>query len=144
MSTTAVPAGRTATGVRPLLRAFAAGLLAAVVLALAVYAVARGVGDPMTVTPPGQATQQVPVGAVIGATLMGALAGLGLALLARLTPRPRLLFLVVTVVGLVLSFASPLSSAQQTSTAWWLNLMHVVVFAAVVLPLARLLPDRKA
>ncbi len=144
MSTTAVPAGRTATGVRPLLRAFAVGLLAAVVLALVVYGVARAAGDPMIVTPPGQATQQVPVGAVIGATVMGALAGLVLALLARFTPRPRLVFLVVTVVGLVLSFASPVSAAQETSTAVWLNVMHVVVFAAVVLPLARLLPDRKA
>jgi nicotinamide riboside transporter PnuC len=67
-----------------------------------------------------------------------------LALLARFTPRPRLVFLVVTVVGLVLSFASPVSAAQETSTAVWLNVMHVVVFAAVVLPLARLLPDRKA
>lgn len=87
------------------------------------------------------AVQAVPVGAVVTSTLA---AGIGAHLLAQLTlrtPRPRRTFLAVALLGLAVSAAAPARSATTVSTAWWLMVLHVVVAAVLVPPLARALPD---
>ena len=81
---------------------------------------------------------------VVVATVVGGVIGLVLALVAARTPRPRTVFLAVGVVGTLVSFASPFSSAEETSTALWLNVMHVVVAVAVLGALATVLPERRA
>ena len=138
---TATTASRTLDRVRPLLRASAAGCAAAVIAAVAVHGLARVAGDPLVVTVEGRGIQQVSTGAVIAVTVAAAVAATAVALFARLAPRPRVLFLVVSFVALVLSLLPP-AAAASGATTWWLDGMHIAVFAGLVPAMARALPDR--
>jgi hypothetical protein len=123
---------------RSLLRPAAIGTGLAVAGVLVVYSLARVTGDPLLITNQG-GEQSVPVLAAVAFTVVGALAGLGLAVLAARLARPRPTFLAVTAVGLVVSLLPPFGAAPL-STALWLNAMHLVVAAAVIPLLAGALP----
>lgn len=122
-----------------LLRPAAIGAAIALVGVVVVYLVADAAGEPFTVTSGGR-SQAVPLTAVIMFTLLGAVIGLLVAVVASRLRRPRAVFLVVTVVALVLYAFAPFAAADRTSTAIWLNVLHLVAFAAIVPLLARALP----
>ncbi|HXV94140.1 MAG TPA: DUF6069 family protein [Pseudonocardia sp.] len=124
---------------RTLLRPAAIGTGLALVGVAAVYLVAQAAGAPLTVAT-GGSTEEIPLLAALGFTLLGGAAGYGLALLARRFGRPRTVFLTVVVAALVLYGVPPFVAADSTSTAVWLNLMHLVAAAAIVPALARPLP----
>lgn len=124
---------------RTLLRPAALGTVVAVIGVATVHLLATALGDPLTVDP-GGAPQAVPLGAAVLFTVLGGAAGYGLALLARLTARPRAVFLAVTLVALALFAVPPFGATESVGTALWLNVMHLVAAAGILPPLARALP----
>ncbi|SDE07135.1 DUF6069 family protein [Auraticoccus monumenti] len=136
---TSTPGGTVSAG-RP--RAAAPGprrallaLLVAVAVALLVWAVAALLLDvPLEVA---QGGQPMTIGAVpvIIATLVAGLFGWGVsALLSRVAGhRAPLVWVVLAVLGTVLSLVGPLTSGGETSTVTVLVLLHLVV-AAVLIP----------
>ncbi len=117
--------------VRPLWPVVLVGTTSAVVSALVVLWLAEMGGQPLLVTGPG-GHQPVPVGAVVGSTVVAGIAALLLAAGARRGRHPRRRFLLITTVGLLLSLAPPVLAAASTATAVWLSVMHLVVAAAIV------------
>lgn len=105
---------------------------AAVVAAVGVVGVAHWAGNDLEVAARGQ-VMAVPWGAVVLATVLGAVAAQALRLVARRTARPRRTYWLLAGVGLVVSSAPPLDAATDTATSAWLLLAHAVV-AAVLLP----------
>jgi len=134
-------APRRATTARDVVRAVAVGTLAALVLALLVYAAARLTGDGLAVSVPGRAASAVPLGGVLAATLAASTGALVLALVLRRLAGARAgtVFLGASVVVLLASLASPFAATEATSTALWLCLMHVAVAAGLVPPTLRAL-----
>lgn len=61
----------------------------------------------------------------------------------RWASRPRSSFLALTMIGLIASFALPLTSDASTATKVVLSISHVVVAAIVVPALALALPPRR-
>jgi len=115
----------------------------AAVAAVVVFLGLRLAGQDFVVDARGD-NQPVPVGAVVVSTV---LAGIGAYLLARLalrTARPRRTFVGAALLGLALSAFPPALSATAVSTAGWLMVLHVVVAAVLVPPLARALPATTA
>lgn len=114
----------------------------AVVLALIVYFIAQAATDNLLVDTGGDQPEEVPAFGVVTASIVGGALGTLVAwLTGRFTSRPRQIFLVVCVFGLLLSFTNPFVAAEETATAIWLSLMHIVVAIPVVGSLARYLPD---
>lgn len=120
----------------------AVATLIALVAALIVYAVARLTGADLVVAPPGQPAAAVNAVSVVMITAVSGLGALVLALvLARVVPRrARIVFLVLALIVLAVSMFGPLGAAQQTSTAVWLSIMHVVVATAIITLTLRALP----
>jgi Family of unknown function (DUF6069) len=118
--------------------------LIATAAALVLYAVAWLTGARLVVAPPGQPTGTVNAVSVVVITLVSGLGALVVALLLHRLANARVVFLVVALVVLAVSFAGPLGAADRTSTAVWLSLMHIVV-AAIIIPLTlRALPPRRS
>ncbi|WP_433304100.1 DUF6069 family protein [Actinoplanes sp. CA-030573] len=107
--------------------------------ALLCYQIAHATGEQLEVGVRG-ADRPVPWQAVVLATLVGAVAGWGLARLSLGTGRPRRTFLLLTAAGLVISAAPPAQAATSSSTAVWLLVMHAAVAAAIIPALAATLP----
>ena len=144
--TTAGPASSRHQGLwtgRPL---WQVGLVAAVVAAVAsvaVYGIARAAGVPMALTEVFEDHfARMPVANMVYAALLeGGLAGTALAAACRRwAPRPRLSFLVLAAIGLVASFALPITSDGSTATKVALSISHVVVAVIIVPALALALP----
>jgi hypothetical protein len=114
------------------------GLLAAAGAAGAnvlVYALARALGVSLVMPPiPGTAPALLPVGMVILMSVVGAVAGtVAFALLGRFVPRGVLLFQIVGIVFLLLSFSGPLTlDATDGATKATLMLMHVVAGGTII------------
>ena len=135
----AVPAGRLSLG-SALKRALVGGGLAVagnlLVYALARYALRLELVMPPTPVMPDPAPLNII--AVILATLIPAVgAGLVYWLLARFVKRGRVVFLAVSAVFLLLSFAGPFTLPAELATQLTLNLMHLVAGAAIVGALTR-------
>ncbi|NJN55920.1 MAG: hypothetical protein HC804_14940 [Anaerolineae bacterium] len=92
------------------------------------------------------------VGQIIGATIVYLLIGtMVFALITRFSARPAHHFLIVSIVGLLLSLALPISAAfganapgtepATVATAVTLSLMHIVTFAISVPMFIRLALD---
>ena len=127
---------------RGLFATVAIATLVALVAALIVYVVARLTGSDLVVAPPGQPAAAVNAVSVVLITVVSGLGALLLALvLARVVPKgARLVFLVLALIVFAVSMGGPLGAAQQTSTAVWLSIMHVVVAAAIIPLTLRALP----
>lgn len=106
----------------------------ALALGLFVYALARGMGDPLAVSsqPGGDDYQQLPVGAVVIVTLVAGAVSMGLAWLAKQTPAPLTVFLTVVVIGFLFMLYPPIASAEQASTTAWLIAMHACVAVPII------------
>ena len=121
-------------------------MLAAIAANLVLYVVA-GTLFPAVAAWPGAGPGQI-VGATVAYLLFGVIA---LAVIARCTSRPARHFLIVAVVGLVLSLALPIGVGfgygapgqppADTATVLTLSLMHVVAFAISVPLFVRLALD---
>jgi hypothetical protein len=133
--------GRAAVGSgRQQARLAAAG--GAIVAALAVWFVAEvvlGLDLRQPAASVGEQTADVDAVHVAFGAAVGSLAGWALlAVVERLTARPRRVWTVIAVVALVVSLGGPLSGSGITaSNRLALMLMHVVVAAVVVPALAR-------
>ncbi len=114
----------------------------AIVAALAVWLVAEGIFG-LDVRRPaasvGEPALDVDAFHVAFAAAVGSLAGWALlAVLERLTARPRRLWTVIAAVALVVSLGGPLSGSGITTTnRLALLLMHAVVAAIVILAMSR-------
>ena len=122
------------------------GLVAAVVAAGAsvlVYVAARAAGVPMELTEvfADKFTRMPVMNMAWGALLDGGVTGTLLAVACRRwARRPRLCFAALTMIGLIASFALPLTSDASTATKVVLWISHVIVATIIVPPLALALP----
>jgi hypothetical protein len=117
---------------------------AAVVAAVVVWAiVGPALGRELTVGADGSSAQTVGFGVVLGVSLGASLLGLGsLALLERITGRARAIWTALAAVVLLLSLGGPISVQAPTGTKISLALLHLVVGAVLIPPLARTSPTR--
>lgn len=112
-------------------------VLGAPVTALVVWVLAVPVAGTTLSVRAGDGTQTVGVVLVVVAGLLAGLAGWALlAVLERLTSRPRRIWTIVAVTVWVLSFLGPLGSAIGTPATLVLLLMHLTVGATLTLGLA--------
>lgn len=135
MSSTTMSSGATAR--IPLNRIVRAGVIAAITAIVAniiVFYIASALGwMPSTFINP-QLGRPIGVGEVIGSTIVGAVGATVLfALLARFTRRPVMIFRIVALIALVLSFATPFSLAgAPLSLILTLEVMHIVAAAIII------------
>ena len=128
---------------RPLWQVGLAAALVAAVASVAVYAVARAAGVPMELTEvfEDEFARMPVLNMVWGALLEGGVAGTALAAACRRwTSRPRASFVTLATLGLIASFALPITSDAGTATKVVLSLSHVVVAIIIVPALASALP----
>jgi hypothetical protein len=118
-------------------RALAVG--GAVVAALAVWAVSVPLlGVDLLIRFGSGPAQTVGVAYVIGASLLGSLAGWGLlALLERRSARPAQLWTRIAAIGTLISLSLPLIIATTAAARTSLALMHVAVGGVLILVLHR-------
>ena len=91
---------------------------------------------------PGQ--YELKLGVAVAAVVFGGTVGVGLTVLARrFTPRPRMFFLGVSVLGLILYGILAFVRSEEASTAIWLNAMHIAAAVPIVVGLMRLLPRQR-
>ena len=121
-------------------------IVAAAILVAIVYFVAEAAGDDLVVAPEiGTGTaEELKLGVAIAAVVFGGIVGVGLTVLARrFTPAPRMFFLGVSVLGLTLYGILAFVRAEVTSTAIWLNAMHIAAAVPIVGGLMRLLARQR-
>jgi hypothetical protein len=122
------------------------GLLTALIAAVAsviVYALALTAGVPMELTEvfDDEFARMPVLNMVMAALLEGGAAGTVLAMACRRwSRRPRSLFVTLTAIGLIASFALPIVSDATTATKVVLSISHVVVAVIIVPPLTLALP----
>jgi hypothetical protein len=132
---------------RPLWRTGLAAALVAAVASILVYVAARAAGVPMELTEIFEDRfARMPVTNMAWAALLeGGVAGTVLAAACRRwARRPRATFVAVATIGLIASFALPVTSDASTATKVVLSLSHVVVAAIIVPALALAVPRRRA
>ncbi|GAA3246117.1 DUF6069 family protein [Dactylosporangium siamense] len=113
------------SAVRPL------SIVAAAVLALIVWFIARQVAGDLVVKS-GGSTQTVGVASVILSVVVVGLLGWGLlALLERITAKGRTIWTVIAVIFLLLSLLAPLGGLD-TGTKVSLALLHLLVGAVII------------
>ena len=141
----AEPVEMTSPRGRGLLKATGMSLAAGLVTVTIVFVVADAATDNLLVTPVGgDVAEEIGLGVVLFMAVIGAVAGMGLAwIIGRFAPRPRATFLAVTLIGLVLFGIVPFTAAEETTTAVWLNLLHIAVAIPVIGGLAARLPDTR-
>ena len=121
------------------------GIIVALVLVLATYLLADAASGPLLVTQPGSDTPEaVPLGLALVFTVLGGGFGIGLAFVVNRLGRSRTTFVAIAVAALALYGTMPFTAAEETSTAIWLNVMHVAAAVPIIGLLARFLPERGA
>jgi peptidoglycan/LPS O-acetylase OafA/YrhL len=124
----------------------AAGFGTTIALGLVVvtYLVADAASGPLLVTQPGSDDiTEIALGAVVAFTVLGGAVGLGLALVVHRRSWPPSTFIAVCAAALALYGIVPFTAAEQTSTAIWLDAMHVAAAAPIISLLARSLADER-
>ncbi len=110
---------------------------------LGILLVGRASGEDFIVAPPGQEAAPIPLAMPVISTILPALLAFVIARLCLRTSSPRRTFLVISVVAFVLFLANPIMADATTTGILLLELMHVVVFAAIVPVIARALPEQR-
>jgi len=127
-----------------LVRTAAKAIVTAAALVGIVYLVATWAGDDLMVAPEfgGGDAKTLPIGIAVAATAAGGILGAFLAMLARrFMSRSRTAFVVAIAVGLVLYGILAFLRAEATSTAVWLNMMHIAAAIPIVGALITWLPS---
>ena len=120
-----------------LAKLWATGTGIALLLVASAYLVAQALADPLVVAGAGEVT----LDNVTGFTIVGATVGAALAAaIGRFSRRPRLTFLVATLIAVAGYAVVPIAAAESIGTAIWLNLFHLIVAVPVIGILARWLP----
>jgi hypothetical protein len=116
----------------------ALGVVGAVIAALAVWAIAVPLlGVQLLVRFGTGAPESVGIAYVLGASVIGSLAGWGLlVLLERRTSRAHTIWTAIAVIAVLMSLSLPLYAGVSTSTKITLAVMHGGV-AAVLIPVMR-------
>ena len=131
---------------RPLWQVGIASAVVAAAASVVVYVVARAAGVPMELTEvfEDHFARMPVVDMAFAALLEGGLAGIVLAVACRRwARRPRLTFLALTAVGLLASFALPITSDASVATKVVLSISHLVVAAIIIPALACALPQER-
>ena len=142
--TTTTGSGTTTEAARPLIRTGSSATALAIAVVTITYLFSQAVGADLLVSS-GGATMEVALGMVLGMSVAGA--GLAVALawaFGRWAPRPRMIFLGTTLVGLVTYAAVPVAAAESVATALWLNAFHLSVAAPLLGLLSRHLPTDRS
>ena len=127
-----------------LVKAAGFGTAIALGLALIVFVVADAASGPLLVTQPGSDDiTEIALGTVVAFTVLGGAVGLGLALVVNRRSWPPSTFVAVCIAALALYAIVPFIAAEQTSTAIWLNAMHLAAAAPIIGLLARSLADER-
>jgi hypothetical protein len=127
-----------------LAKAAGLGTTVALGLVLVTYLIADAAGGPLLITQPGSDNiEEVALGAVVLFTVLGGVVGLGLALVVNRRGWPPSTFIAVCAAALALYAIVPFTAAEQTSTAIWLNAMHLAAAAPIIGLLARSLADER-
>ena len=125
-------------------RAGAIGIAVALVVVVVGFLVADAGSGPLTVSMPGNdSVERITIAQVVMFTVLGGAAGIGLALAARRLSRPRATFVAVCAAALLLYGITPFAAAESTSTAIWLNVLHVAAAVPIVGSLVRRLPAER-
>ncbi len=129
-----------------LVKAGLIGIAVALALVTVGYLTADAVSGPLLVTQPGgESVAEVVIGQALMFTVLGGGVGIGLALVAQRLGRPQATFVAVCAVGLVLYGIIPFTTAEETLTAIWLNVLHLAAAVPIVGLLSRQLPvERRA
>mgnify|MGYP000088380244 CR=1 FL=1 len=125
--------------VMPLSKLLQAGLIGGAIGAIGsfvVYFIGKAMGIPFEIMPPG-ATEldALPVVMIAVANVVpGLIAGGVLALLARFVAQPVRIFQIISLIFLIVSFASPFTQPAEVTmgTKLALNLMHIVAAGGIV------------
>jgi peptidoglycan/LPS O-acetylase OafA/YrhL len=117
------------------------GTAGAVVGVSACFFVASLTGASLMVAVRDMSATSVPFGAAVVATATAGGGAYVLARLARRASRPRRIFLLLTMAGLLASALPPLQAATTVSTAIWLLIMHAVAALVLVPVVAGGLPS---
>ena len=129
-----------------LLRTSLAATGGALIVVAGIYVVAQIAGDDLLVAPEvgSGAAEELKLVAALAATVIGGAVGCLLAAAARrLTPNPRASFLIACAIGLTTYGILAFARADQTSSAIWLNTMHIGAAAPIVGALTLLLAPPK-
>ena len=120
------------------------GTAAALVLVLITYLIADAASGPLLITQPGgDNAEEVALSAVVAFTVLGGVVGLGVAFVVNWRSWPPSTFIAVCVAALALYALVPFAAAEQTSTAIWLNAMHLAVAMPIISFVARSLADER-
>ena len=117
-----------------MLKAGVIGIVLAVIGVAVTILVGDAVSGPLLVTPPGgEAPEEVSIGLGAFSTVFGGLFGTGIAAVCkRFLSNPVAAFLGICAVGLIVYAILPFTAAESTSTALWLNAMHLVAAVPIV------------
>ena len=141
------PSTRRPWAQRPLWQVGLGSALVAAVASVLVYVVARAAGVPMELTElfDDDFARMPMMNMAWAALLDGGVAGTALAYgCRRWSVRPRSSFLALATIGLIGSFALPISSDASAATKVVLTISHVIVAVIIVPALALALPPRTA
>ena len=131
-----------------LVRTAAKAIVTAAALVAIVYLAATWAGNDLMVAPEfgGGDAKELTIGIAVAATAAGGILGAFLAMLARrFTSRARTAFVVAVAVGLILYGILAFLRAGATSTAIWLNMMHIAAatpIAGALINLATFKPSQ--
>jgi len=106
--------------------------------------IGRATGEDFIVTQPGQDAAAIPLAMPLISTLIPALLAFVVARFCLRAGSPRRTFLIVAIVGFVLTLGNPILADATTNGIVFLELMHIVAFAAIVPVIARSLPEQRA
>ena len=117
-----------------MLKAAIVGVIGAVVAVAITLLIADAVSGPLLVTAAGaDVAEEAPLAGAIMFTVLGGVIGLGIAALAkRFLGNPVPVFLGICIVGLIVFGIFAFTAAEETATAIWLNVMHVVAAIPIV------------
>lgn len=116
-----------------MLKAGILGTIGAVIAVAITYFIADAASGPLLVTRNSGLTEQAPIAGALLFTAIGGVIGLGIAALAkRFLGNPVPAFLGICLVGLIAFGIFPFTAAEETATAIWLNVMHIVAAVPIV------------
>ena len=104
-------------------------------MASVAFFIADAASGPLVVTPPGIDANDLNLAQIVTFSVLGGLVGVGLAVLCTRFARPARTFLIICMVSLMLYGITPFPTSEATSTAIWLNVIHI----AAALPIVGLL-----